>query len=120
PLLLARAIDPRDPLHLLMALGRVALLVDVDAIAAEILRDVARDVGRAHDAADVLGICVDRHDADADADLQRAVPPYEAEARNRLAQLVRDVDRALHRAVAYQHGELIAAEPRDHVLGANP
>src|SRR5690606_39838773 len=84
PLLFSRAVDPRDPLHLLMALGRVALLVDVDAVAAVILRDVASHVRRAHHAADVLRARVDRHDAEADADLQRAVAPHEAEARDRL------------------------------------
>src|ERR1051325_7150797 len=37
-LLLERTIDARDPLHLLVALRGVALLVDVDAVAAQVLR----------------------------------------------------------------------------------
>ena len=90
-LLLERARDPRDPLHLLMALGRVAFLVDVNAVAAEILRDVAGDVGGAHQRRHALAAGLDRNDADAHADLQRVVAPREAERRDRLAQRLGDL-----------------------------
>src|SRR5690606_12378801 len=62
---------------------------------------------------------VDRHDADAHTDLKRPVAPRELELRDRLAQAFRDLDGAFHRAVGEQHGELVAAEPRDHVLAAH-
>ena len=82
-----------------MALGRIALLVDVDAVAPEILRDVARDVRRAHQRRHALAGRLDRHDADADAHLQRVVAPREPECRDRLAQRLGDLRRRSHRAV---------------------
>src|SRR5262245_49454509 len=81
-LLLERARDSRDPLHLLMPLGRVPFLVDVNTVAPKILCHVASDVGCTHQRRNALAARLDGHDADADADLQCAVAPREAKCRD--------------------------------------
>ena len=61
---------------------------------------------------------IDRHEADADAGLEQAVAPAEAEAGDHLAQLLRDLARLGQVAVRHQHAELVAAEAPERVVGA--
>ena len=70
-------------------------------------------------AADALAGAVDLDDADADADVHRAVLPLEAVLANRLAQAVGDLRGAIGGAILQQDAELIAAETRDRVAGAD-
>src|SRR5262249_51897193 len=119
PVLFAGARQARHPLHFAMALRRGAVLVHVHAVAARILRRVARDVRGAKYAADALAAAVDLNDADADADVHRAVLPLEAVLADRLAQAIGDLRGAIGGAVLQQDAELVAAEPRDRVAGAD-
>src|SRR5690606_19205207 len=90
-LFLERAVDARDPLHLLMPLGGVPFLIDVNAIAPEVLRDVAGDIDGAHERTDALAAGFDRNEADADADLHRAIEPCETIVGDRGAQAFGDL-----------------------------
>src|ERR1043165_3890768 len=96
----------------------VARLEDVDAVAAALLRRVAGDIGRAHELRDALALAVDRHETDADAGLEQAVAPAEAEARDDLAQLLGNLARLGQVAMRHQHAELVSAEPPKGVVGA--
>src|SRR6186713_3560249 len=115
----AGARQARDPLHFAVALGCRAVLIHVYAVAARVFRGVARDVGGAEDAADAFAAAVDLDDADADTDVHRAVLPFEAVFADRLPQAVRNLRGALGGAVLQQNAELVAAETRDRVAGAN-
>ena len=94
-------------------------VVDVDAVAAAVLRRVAGDVRGAHDGRDVLGVALDLHDADARADGQRRRAPHEAVVADGLAHALRDARGLIERAALQQHAELVAAEARDGVGGAH-
>src|SRR5262249_46331830 len=96
----------------------VALLEDVDPVAAAFLRRVAGDVGRAHELRDALALAVDRPRADADAGLERAVAPAEAEAGAPLPQLLGDLARLGQVAMRHQHAELVSAEAPERVVRA--
>src|SRR6185312_13718375 len=82
--LLGRARDACDPVHLAMPVGDAILLVDVDAIASFVLGRVAGNVRGAHDARDTFGVGFDLHYADARADRQRVRAPHEAVVANSL------------------------------------
>jgi hypothetical protein len=106
------------PLHLAVALRElgVVLLVDVHAVAPAVLGRIAGLVGGAQQARQVVPAGgVDRHQPDADADLERLVQPHEAEVAHRLAQLVGDALRPVEPAAFQQHAELVAAEARQDV-----
>src|SRR6185295_19873084 len=94
-LLAQRVADARAPLQVARAPSELAVarLEDVDAVATALFRRIAGDVRRAHELRDALALAVDRHEADADAGLEQAVAPAEAEAGHHLAQLLRDLAR---------------------------
>jgi hypothetical protein len=98
----------------------IALLVDVDAVASEVLRRVAGDVGRAQHHAHAATGGADTDGADAHARLEGLVRPDEAEVAHGAAQLLGDPLPLIERAARQQHAELVAAEPRQGVRPAQP
>ena len=102
-----------------MTLGCGTALIHVNAIAARVLGRIARHIRRAHHARDAFARAVDLHDADAHADVHRAVLPFETVFANGLAQIVGHLCGTLSRTVLQQQSELIAAQPRDGVVSAN-
>jgi len=52
-------------------------------------------------------------------DVQHPVAPHEAELTDRLAQVLGDAAGGVERAVGEQHAELVAAETRQQVGGAD-
>src|SRR5690606_5891242 len=61
----------------------------------------------------------DGHDADARAEAERPVVPYELEVADQLAERLGRAQRLVHRAALEQHAELIAAEPREGISPAD-
>ena len=102
-----------------MPFGNIVGLVELHAVAALVLRRIAGDVGRAHDARDRRGIRGDFHDTDAHAHREHAVLPDEAVVTDRLTQRLRDAQRLLERAVREQHPELVAAETGERIARAH-
>ena len=96
----------------------VVRLVDVNAVAAEILGRVAGDVALTEDLIHLLGIACDRHQADADGDLERAPLPGESKVANDMRKAVGDGGCRLHGAVLQKHAELVAAESGKGVAAA--
>ena len=117
--LIARPREPRHPVHLAMPLGHIVRLIELHAVAALILRGIARDVGGAHDARDRRRIRGDFHDANAHAHRQHATLPDEAVIADRLTQGIGDAQRLLERAIGEQNPELVAAEPGERIARAH-
>src|SRR5580692_6583483 len=90
-------------------------LVDMNPIAALVLRSVAGDVRRAHHGGDTLRLRTYLHDTDTRAHRKRGGSPNETIFLDRLANPVGDACRLLGSAAVEQYTEFIAAEPRDSV-----
>jgi hypothetical protein len=119
PVLLARAVDARHPLHLAVALRRAALLVGVHAVAARVLGRVAGDVGALITAASESAGAVDLGEADADTPtfITRSC---QTKRKSRIAWRRFSAMRWRCRACSrQQHAELVAAEARQRVGGAD-
>ena len=96
--------------HALGARGVDRRVVEGDAVAAELLGEIHRDVGAAQQFLGADRLVVGQRDADAGADLDEA-----AVERDRIVEkadeAVADLSRALHRLRAVEHdGELVAAD----------
>src|SRR5690606_28002269 len=100
--------------------GHVALLVDVDLVAAHVLRGVTGDVRGAHQARDARALVVDHDDADRATHAGEGLLPRETMRLDRAADRLRDFDSPLLAAAFEQDAELVAAEARDHVVRAQP
>ncbi len=107
-------------MHFAMPLGHVVGLVELNAIAAEILRRIAGDIGGAHDIGDCRRIVGDFNDADADAHFEHAVLPDESKIANRLTEGFRDAHRLVQRTALQQNAELVPAQARQGVAAAHP
>src|SRR6185295_11986513 len=93
----------------------IAGTIDLHAIAPLALCFVTYAVGGRQQAADTAAVRVDRHQADADADTEGLVLPYEAEVANRFAQPVGNSHSLVERARFEQPAELVAADPAQGV-----
>src|SRR5207245_7384462 len=82
---LERARDPAGPFYVAAPAGNfgVARLQDVHAVAPRLLRGVAREIGCAHQLADVRAFPSDYDHPDAHADLEDFLVPYETEVDDR-------------------------------------
>jgi hypothetical protein len=98
-----------------MPLGRRPMLVDVHAVAPQVLGRIAGDIGRGQQVLDALGFLVDRDQADRRADLESRILRHEAVIPDGQAHVVGDLDSALQRALLEQHAELVTAEARNGI-----
>ena len=116
-----RALGAREPFDLAVPPcdQRGVLLVDVQASPPGVLGGIAGGIGRVHHLRDALEGVVDRDQADAHADAEGVGAPDELVLVHVLEEVVRDLDRVVRPAAVQQQPELVAAEARDHVVGAD-
>jgi hypothetical protein len=119
---LHRVIEPRRPIELLTAQARVllALLVDLHAVAAAVLRQVAGAVGARQGRVRVHRAVAERGHAGARADLEEPPVPREAVVGNRRRQLLHHAHRLSGRDVEQHQAELVSAQARHHVALSQP
>ncbi|CAJ3875032.1 Uncharacterised protein [Burkholderia pseudomallei] len=114
-----RGLDPAAPLHVadVARLLQIARVRELDAVAPALLRDVARDVGELDGHLQIARRLAELEHADAHAHREALALPQEHEILEAAAQPLRLVlRRPRSRAVRQQHAELVAAEPREHVV----
>ena len=109
-----------DPFHLAFAQCNLVAVgaVELNAVAALVLRHVARGVGGGQHARQRFRAAGHIDHTDADADLERSLPPDEVEIADGLAQPVGDDHRRGEIAVLEQNAELVATEAREGVAFA--
>ena len=112
-ILLQHVLYPVYPLHLAVTFNHrlVIVLVDVYAVPALFLGDVAGGVGRAHDIGERTGGTAQWYQADADADPEEGVVPDKAEFFGDVPDGFGEVTGIVDRASFEQYPEFVAAQP---------
>ena len=112
-----RLLHPADPLDLLAATHQRAVVAfeDLDAVSAMFLRRLAGNFRGCHQTDDTVAVPAHRDDADAGRDVELPIRGDDAQIGDRGADLLGDLLALLHTAIHEQHGELVAAEPREDV-----
>ena len=114
----AQAVHRQDVFGDLLAL-LAGGAVDLDAVAAARLGRLAGDVGVGDDLVRADAVAVQQRDADAALEVEDLLALDVLQAAHELEHLRRGGARFVARHVAHEHDELVAAEPRNEVLGAH-